>query len=192
LDENGDLLPPRMKTFDINLTGVIYTVKLAIFYIKQSHTGGSIALTASVSSFTCFGPTDYTTAKHGVYGILRAMHENLYPNLPVRINAVAPSWTETGVVPKELIAVIGQENVQSPDVVARSVICLMADQGRHGQMIHSEKGIFRELENGENGYVFLGQRHDNACSNQSTRQHKCLLIRYVQIPRPYEENVGRP
>jgi hypothetical protein len=50
VDENGDLLPPRSKTLDINLTGVIYSVKLAIYYIKQNPQGGSIVMTGSGSS----------------------------------------------------------------------------------------------------------------------------------------------
>lgn len=49
-DENGDLLPPKMKTLDVNLTGVLYTVKLAVHYIKQNPEGGSIVMTGSGSS----------------------------------------------------------------------------------------------------------------------------------------------
>jgi NAD(P)-dependent dehydrogenase (short-subunit alcohol dehydrogenase family) len=53
VDENGDLLPPNLKTLDINLTGCMYTVKLGIHYIKQNASGGSLVLTGSASSM-CF------------------------------------------------------------------------------------------------------------------------------------------
>ncbi|KAF2732194.1 NAD(P)-binding protein [Polyplosphaeria fusca] len=151
VNENGDLLPPILTTININLIGVLYTVKLAVYHIKQSPTGGSIVMTGSGSSFARFSPTDYTTSKHGVYGILRSMYENLHPKLPIRINAVAPSWTDTSIVPRELIDVIGSDKVQSPDVVARSVVCLMADRERHGQMVYSDRGEFWDIETGENG-----------------------------------------
>lgn len=50
VDENGDLLPPRLDTININLLGCIYTVKLGIYYLKQNPNGGSIVMTASASS----------------------------------------------------------------------------------------------------------------------------------------------
>jgi hypothetical protein len=50
VDENGDLLPPRLDTINVNLLGCMYTVKLGIYYLKQNPNGGSIAVTASGSS----------------------------------------------------------------------------------------------------------------------------------------------
>jgi NAD(P)-dependent dehydrogenase (short-subunit alcohol dehydrogenase family) len=62
LDENGDLLPPKLNTMNVNLTGCIYTVKLGIYYLKKNANGGSIVMTASASSFSRFSATDYSTA----------------------------------------------------------------------------------------------------------------------------------
>ncbi|KAF2265986.1 NAD(P)-binding protein [Lojkania enalia] len=153
VDDNGNLLPPDLKVINVNLIGLMYTVKLGIHYIKQNPKGGSIVMAASASSFTRFAPSDYTTSKHGVYGLLRSLYCTLYPNMPVRINAIAPSWTDTGIISADLIEAVGKENVQSPDVPARSVIALMADKNRHGQMIYSQNGKFWDIENGENGLV---------------------------------------
>jgi NAD(P)-dependent dehydrogenase (short-subunit alcohol dehydrogenase family) len=63
VDEDGDLLPPGSKTLDVNFTGCLYTVKLGVFYLRKSWNprGGSIVVTASVSSFSRFPPTDYST-----------------------------------------------------------------------------------------------------------------------------------
>jgi NAD(P)-dependent dehydrogenase (short-subunit alcohol dehydrogenase family) len=63
VDENSDLLPPKMNTFDVNLTGYMYTVKLAIHYLKKNSNGGSIVMTASGSSFTRFPGADYSTCQ---------------------------------------------------------------------------------------------------------------------------------
>lgn len=54
VDENGDLLPPSMNTFDVNFLGCLYTVKLGIHYIRQNPRGGSIVMTASASSESLF------------------------------------------------------------------------------------------------------------------------------------------
>ncbi|KAF1850537.1 NAD(P)-binding protein [Cucurbitaria berberidis CBS 394.84] len=155
VDENGDLLPPKLDTLNVNLTGCIYTVKLGIFYLKKNPKGGSIVVTASASSFSRLPATDYTAAKHGVLGLVRALYGRLYPKLPIRINAIAPSWTDTGIVPRDFLAQLGEGNYQSADVVGRSVTVLMADPQRHGEMIYSDKGKYTDLENGENGYHAL-------------------------------------
>ncbi|EEH20724.2 hypothetical protein PABG_02955 [Paracoccidioides brasiliensis Pb03] len=141
-DENGDPVEPKYPTLDVNLTSVVNTVKLAIFYLKQQKGGGSIVLTASASS------------------LMRGLTPHLYPELPIRINAIAPSWTDTGIVPRALLELVGV-TVQSAHVVALSVALLMCSDGgnsvdsvdrvdssRHGQLIYSVAGLYREIEEG--------------------------------------------
>jgi NAD(P)-dependent dehydrogenase (short-subunit alcohol dehydrogenase family) len=60
VDENDDLLPPNKDTIDVNLFGCMYTVKLAVHYIKMNPEGGSIVMTASESSFSRFPGADYS------------------------------------------------------------------------------------------------------------------------------------
>ncbi|RYO26053.1 hypothetical protein AA0113_g3961 [Alternaria arborescens] len=158
VDENGDLLAPRLDTININLIGVIYTVKLAIHYIQKNPNGGSIVITASGSSFQRFPVEDYTSAKHAVLGLVRALQPQLHPKLPIRINAVAPSWTDTAIVPRTIVAALGESIVQSADVVARSVALLMADKRRHGELVYSAAGKFLEMENGTAGFHALTQQ----------------------------------
>ncbi|EAT87097.2 hypothetical protein SNOG_06033 [Parastagonospora nodorum SN15] len=140
VDENGDLLPPKLNTLNVNLTGCMYTVKLGIFYLKKNPNGG-------------------TTSKHAVLGLLRALTPNLTQSPhPIRINAIAPSWTATNIVPQAVISALGEGNYQSADVVGRSVTLLMADEKRHGELVYSECGRFMDLENGERGYHELTKR----------------------------------
>lgn len=61
VDENGDPLPPKMDTVNVNFIGCLYTVKLGVHYLRKNPKGGSIVMTASKSSFTRFAPTDYST-----------------------------------------------------------------------------------------------------------------------------------
>ncbi|KAJ4355162.1 hypothetical protein N0V95_003184 [Ascochyta clinopodiicola] len=154
IDANGDLLPPDLKTIDVNLLGCLYTVKLAIHHLRTNPTGGSIVITASGSSFTRFPVTVYTTTKHAVLGLMRSLTAHLHPHLPIRINAIAPSWTDTGILGSALLEAIG-ENLQSADVPARSVALLMADTSRHGELVYSERGHYMDLENGEKGFHHL-------------------------------------
>lgn len=148
MDAQGELMEPSTLAYDIMLRGVINTSYLGLHHMRtQSPAGGSIVLTASASSFQRFGITDYVTAKHGVLGFMRGIVPNLLrdPALAIRMNAIAPSWTETGIIPDHLRETIGS-NMQSPDVVARNVALLFADGARQGQLIYSVKGRYYEIE----------------------------------------------
>ncbi|OAL47648.1 NAD(P)-binding protein [Pyrenochaeta sp. DS3sAY3a] len=186
VDENGDLLPPRLDTFNVNMTGAVYTVKLGIHFLKRNPNGGSIVATASVSSFTRFPATDYTAAKHGVLGLVRALYSHLSPKLPIRINAIAPSWTDTGMMPREVLVALGEGGYQSADVVGRSVTLLMTDSARHGELIYSDRGEFRDLENGDIGYHahtkrMVGVKPDEELSELS------VFGKMVKVDNAFEE-----
>jgi NAD(P)-dependent dehydrogenase (short-subunit alcohol dehydrogenase family) len=151
---NGDPLPPTHRTININLLSCMNTALLGIHYMKAQSHGGSIICTASVSSYVRFAGSDYATAKHGVLGFMRSLYSQVGPNAPVegesnvkaiRVNAVAPSWTSTGLVPTAVIESVGVK-VQGPDVVARSVALLAVDEKRHGECIYSADGEFKEVD----------------------------------------------
>ena len=128
---------------------MINTSYLGLHYFRhQSPPGGSIVCTASAAAFQRFRVADYTAAKHGVLGWMRGIVPNILDSkFPIRVNAIAPSWTLTGLIPEELVEVMGQYcEWQGPEVVARSVIVLMADGQRQGQLIYSVGGKFWEIE----------------------------------------------
>jgi NAD(P)-dependent dehydrogenase (short-subunit alcohol dehydrogenase family) len=144
-DANGDLLEPSHLVFDINLRAVVNTAYLAIHHLRKNPDGGSIVLIGSASSFQRFRVADYAAAKHGVLGLMRGLHPVLKSaGLPIRINTIAPSWTITGLVP-ETIGKAGKKT-QGPNIVARKVALLMADDKRNGQLIYSHDGRFKEIE----------------------------------------------
>lgn len=146
LDENGDLLEPTHLVFDINLKAVANTCALAIHYLRRQDNGGSIVLTASASSFQKFRAVDYATAKHGVLGLMRGLTALLQPDIPIRVNAISPSWTSTGLVPEGFVEKVAGVPSQPASVVARSVAILMADRQRSGQLIYSVNGKYSEAE----------------------------------------------
>lgn len=81
----------------VNLKSVFLGMKYELPLIKRGG-GGAICNTASVAALT--GPGGmcaYAASKHGVQGLTRvAAMENAAHN--VRINALAPGWTETPMV----------------------------------------------------------------------------------------------
>lgn len=151
LDANGDIQEPSNLTYDIDLRGMVNTSYLGLTYLRrQSPSTGSIVCTASAASFQRFRIADYTAAKHGVLGWMRGVVPNLQSqNLPIRINAISPSWTITGMTPTPAVQALRDLKLvewQGPEVVARSVAVLMADQQRQGQLIYSVAGRYYEIE----------------------------------------------
>ncbi|KAJ6144075.1 hypothetical protein N7471_003528 [Penicillium samsonianum] len=156
LDENGLLAPPNLRTVNVNLLGVISTVRLASYYIQKHSTHrstgelGRIVVTASTASFQNFTAGDYTITKHGVLGLVRGLQSQLEGK--VRLNAVSPSWKNTGMVPKDFIESLGVR-VQEPEVVARSVALLFGDQKRYSEVIYSWDGKFLEANKADGGLL---------------------------------------
>jgi NAD(P)-dependent dehydrogenase (short-subunit alcohol dehydrogenase family) len=147
---DGQLEEPSKLTIQVNLAALGNQVALAAHYMMAQETpkGGSIVLTASSTSYQRFDAPDYVASKHGVIGLLRGASVHLKNNhLPIRINAVAPSWTRTGLVPLseaqfEELGIVSQ----APEAVARSVALLATDESRSGQCIYSRGGEYVEME----------------------------------------------
>lgn len=155
LDDAGNLVPPNLRTINVNLIGPLYTLWLATYYLQKNAQEGkssdsSIVLSGSASSFQNFRMPDYTVAKHGVLGMVRGMVARLEGK--VRLNAVTPSWTDTGLVPTEPLTALGV-NVQDPSAAARSVVLLFADEKRHGDVIYSRAGQYWEINRAEGGLL---------------------------------------
>lgn len=175
LNEAGQLEPPNLRTVNVNLLGPLYTVRLASAYMttlaKERPIGkGSIVLTASASAFQNFSSGDYTITKHGVLGMVRGLGNHLQAK-NIRLNAVAPSWTVTAILPPAYIAAMGS-TVQSPEAVARSVALLLAEEQRHGDIIYSWKGNFREVNNAKGGLLEMAAKLLGNSDNEESVMQK--------------------
>lgn len=147
--ETGELQEPSSDVFNINLRGCINTAYLALYYMRhQSPAEGSIVLAASAAVLLRFRNTDYNAAKNGLIGFMRGLVPLLNEHRSnIRLNCISPSWTRSGMLdlyPPDNVGYAAQ--VQATEVVARSVVLLMADGKRHGQNIYIREGKFWEME----------------------------------------------
>jgi NAD(P)-dependent dehydrogenase (short-subunit alcohol dehydrogenase family) len=148
LDENGNLMEPSSQNLDTNLKGVINTSTLAIHHMRQQKDGGSIVITGSATGLQRFRAVDYATTKHGVLGFGRGLIPLLASaQIPIRVNTLAPSWTDSEVVPS-LKALLNNINVdvQPAYAVARCACYLMADSSMNGQLVHVKRGRYVEVD----------------------------------------------
>jgi SDR family mycofactocin-dependent oxidoreductase len=105
---------------DVNLTGVWHTVKAAIPHLRAAG-GGSVILTSSTAGLMAIPQIGhYTSAKHGVVGLMRTLAVELAPDM-IRVNSVHPTSVDTDMIQNsatyELFAADLPEAERTRDVV---------------------------------------------------------------------------
>jgi NAD(P)-dependent dehydrogenase (short-subunit alcohol dehydrogenase family) len=90
--------PPDTMTHDVNLKGVLYFAHIACSYLSHGESRDkTLTLLSSHGGFQeTPGMPFYSTAKHAIIGLMRALRVkavNDYPHL--RVNAICPSFTVT-------------------------------------------------------------------------------------------------
>ncbi|KAI1385447.1 NAD(P)-binding protein [Hypoxylon trugodes] len=140
---------PRLRVLDVNLTGVIYTVKLATHYIKKNNpdpsTGsrGCIICTASNAGLYPFPVAPvYAASKAGIIGLVRSL-DRVLQRVHIQINALAPAVLESGLAPSKALF---EEMVVTPkSTLIKGVSQLIGDRTISGMVaeIHSDNVTLR-------------------------------------------------
>ncbi|KAK6952791.1 hypothetical protein Daesc_005085 [Daldinia eschscholtzii] len=140
---------PRLRTLDVNLTGVIYTVKLGAHYIKKNQpdptTGsrGTIICTASNAGLYPFPVAPiYAASKAGVIGLVRSLARVL-ERVNIRINALAPAVLESGLAPSKALF---EEMIVTPqETLVKGIAQLVGDPNITGAVaeIHGDNVTMR-------------------------------------------------
>jgi NAD(P)-dependent dehydrogenase (short-subunit alcohol dehydrogenase family) len=89
------------RVIDIDLSGTFYACQAAYPHLSP---GGAIVNLASIFAMRALpGRVAYAAAKHGVVGITRVLAVE-WADRPIRVNAVAPSWTDTPLIADQVAA----------------------------------------------------------------------------------------
>lgn len=98
---NGKVSKPSTKTIDVNITGVVYTTHLALYYFSQDpEKDKCLLLIGSIASIAPLaGQTHYTMSKHAVCGLFRSLRMTSFMQTPghnskLRVNMLAPYFVE--------------------------------------------------------------------------------------------------
>ena len=85
---------------DINLTGVMHTIKVALPHMSDGR-GGSIILVSSMLGLRGGGyMADYASAKHAVVGLMNSLANELAPQW-IRVNSIHPGNIRTPMIDNE-------------------------------------------------------------------------------------------
>jgi NAD(P)-dependent dehydrogenase (short-subunit alcohol dehydrogenase family) len=123
------------RTMAINLRATFLTVKAGVRRMRAAKQGGSIVIytsTAGQRGSDVFSA--YATSKSGQIIFMRSMAKELAPDR-IRVNCIAPAWTETDMAAPSLDS-LGREEVARtfplgriglPDDVAGPTVFLLSD-----------------------------------------------------------------
>jgi NAD(P)-dependent dehydrogenase (short-subunit alcohol dehydrogenase family) len=139
------------RMIDTNINGVFYSMKAEVPAMRKSG-GTAIINTASAASFIV-GPgiPSYITSKHGVAGLTKAAGHDLIRH-GIRVNAIAPGSTETGMTaprmkdPKALEAMklwSPIARIAKPEEMAEAVLFLASDSASYmvGSVMRVDGGM---------------------------------------------------
>ncbi|KAF5690765.1 short chain dehydrogenase reductase [Fusarium globosum] len=147
--EDGELAEPKYKCIDVNLVAEMNCVKLAIHYMKKQAEGGNIVITASKAAYSPMSGPTYAASKAGSIGMMRALRKFLTP-LNIQLNAIAPGFTETGMLPAASVASLRELGVviQTAATCSQAVAFLVTHRDYHTRTIQIVENRFREIESG--------------------------------------------
>jgi NAD(P)-dependent dehydrogenase (short-subunit alcohol dehydrogenase family) len=110
---------PDLTILDVDLTGVLYTVALALQHFRrQTRTEdgllGRIGLVASVCGLYCVPSLPiYTAAKHALVGLTRS-YGKLLVEEGITLNAIAPNVVQTSISSPVFYEKLAKENLLTP------------------------------------------------------------------------------
>jgi SDR family mycofactocin-dependent oxidoreductase len=99
---------------DVNLTGQWKTAKAVVPTMIEQGTGGAITVTSSsIGLKATAGNVHYTSAKHGVIGLVRTLAHELAPH-DIRVNAICPTAVNTTMITNDALYGLFRPDLDSP------------------------------------------------------------------------------
>ncbi|HXF31974.1 MAG TPA: mycofactocin-coupled SDR family oxidoreductase [Solirubrobacterales bacterium] len=99
---------------DINLSGQWKTAKAVVPTMIEGGTGGAITITSSsIGLKATTGNVHYTTAKHGVIGLVRTLAHELAPH-DIRVNALCPTTVNSPMITNDALYTLFRPDLDSP------------------------------------------------------------------------------
>ncbi|KAJ6008747.1 hypothetical protein N7499_001203 [Penicillium canescens] len=148
-DENQGPSKPDLSTLNVNLVGVLYSIKLATHYMSRNtdtatKSKGLIVCTASNAGLYPFAMAPmYAATKAGVIGLVRSLAKPLESE-KIQINALAPAVIETNIAPDSALF---KSMILTPMSTATNAVAqFVADTSLTGRVaeLHGDHVTFAE------------------------------------------------
>ncbi|CAH0025084.1 unnamed protein product [Clonostachys rhizophaga] len=168
----GELQEPKLSVIDVNLKGVINTVKIGIHHMRKQPGGGAIIMTSSSAGY--LGEKlipAYNAAKHGVVGLMRSLRATT-EKFNITVNVVAPWMAESNLIQDQIRQVLKENHVEITNAgKVGKAMAYLACRGLNGKTVFVGRNHFTELEDkiSELEPQWLGRENSKAwrATNQS-------------------------
>lgn len=183
IDPNTGLPKPlNLQCIEVNLLAVMQGIHLARhFFSEKNHRAGGriVATSSSLGLYPNHCIPQYTTSKHGLVGLIRALAP-VYAKDNILINTLNPALIETNLMPPQVFAKWDKSGLTPMDRALKAFDMMLGDGKMTGQTI----------ELSLDGLCFK-QQPEYAMSNTKWMCDQHLLWEEVAeelMPRPPGEN----
>ncbi|KAI9046036.1 short chain dehydrogenase/ reductase [Aspergillus affinis] len=192
-DPNQPPVKPELRIMDVNMTGTLYTWKLAVHYFRRQPntadrdrcfiiTGSMVAWIDSPANW------QYTCSKYGLRGLMRVARRSSWEQ-GIRINYVAPCYIKSAIRSPEYEAELTKKGVEfaPQEDVAECMMKLATDRTINGHSLmitpksvakegykdvdmddHIDEGYFKRTQ--EVQLKIIGDRWDEGWSKNRTAE----------------------
>ena len=137
-------------TFDTNVLGTLLSMKHELRVMQVQGSGSIVNISSTFGLGGAAGASVYAASKHAVEGLTKSAALEAAGS-GVRVNAVAPGPTDTGMLDRftggaerkaGLVATVPLQRVGNPDEVANAIVFLASDQSAFttGQILSVDGG----------------------------------------------------
>ena len=134
--------PPDMSVLNVNLTGVVYTTHLAVFYLKRNPGSAPanpkckpadtqrdrhlLLISSCAGLMPIPGQAFYGASKHAVVGLYRNLRATSFVH-GIRVNMLAPYFIDTPMVPTRLKVMLAGGHIGKAEDVIEAATRFTAD-----------------------------------------------------------------
>ena len=205
MDENPRPAPPPLQCVAVNLTGVMYTAHLALYWLPKNQepkqTASSqdspstqppqprdrhLLLIGSVAGLMPItGQPEYTVSKHGVTGLFRSLRGTVFQH-GIRVNMICPYFVETPLIPTPGMLMLAGAALGSVGDVVDAATRLVADEAIRGRAL--VVGPKMRVVDEEDGGWKVVEREGGArtqpvweCYAHDYEQVEEFVLRYIRL-----------
>jgi len=133
-----------LRVLQVDLVGVWRCMRAEIRHMRAQRSGAIVNTSSMLGAVAMPDNSAYIAAKHGVHGLTRAAALEL-GGTGVRVNAVAPGVTRTGMtsaVSDELLARVPLGRIAEPEEIAAAAVWLCSSQASYitGSVLAADGG----------------------------------------------------
>jgi all-trans-retinol dehydrogenase (NAD+) len=138
--QGGDFLEVSeeslLKTIDVNLTSMIYTIRAFLPGMYERNSGSVVNISSAAGLLGTANLAVYCASKWGVYGLTEALrHEAVNRKKKgVHFSSIHPSYLKTGMFEGARLNILGRlvvPSIKDHDVIAKCIVNSAIKRGRH-------------------------------------------------------------